>query len=242
MNKFTKLIQINEMDNGVSVNEKIQDLYNHLPTKMVSTHDPKITLSEQGHLIFATNKKQSKRIVINNTLLALPAQYGFDKFDLINTRNAFIDISDVEVKHLPSSIISSKYISIASSSLSSSSVDRIEFTLENTQAIPEFKIELDDDNLDFNMCSKLFKIVNNAPVILHIFLKENVAPSIRNLDSIVRMRKYINHILFDSYDQLTWDTDGKMDTLNDAIEKYLRLGNANEFIDEIINAGMEEWL
>lgn len=243
MNQFTKLSQIDETNSSVNDNDKIQDLYNHLYTKMLAMHNPKISLSEQGRLILATSQKQSAaRLTINNSLLSSPAQYGFDKFYQINTRNAYIDIADVDDKFLPSSIVSSKYISVASSTLSSSKMDRITSTLENTQGLPEFSIHIDNRNLDCNTFTKLFKIVHNTPVILHIFLNELFAPSITNLDSIIGMRKNIDTILFDSYDFLTWDENGKIDALNDTIEKYLRSGNANEFIDELIDAGMEDWL
>jgi len=96
MNQFTKLLQINEANSSVNDNDKIQDLYDHLPPIITLIQGPKITLSEQGCLILTTSREQSARLTINNSLLTLPAQHGFDKFYQINTRSAYIDIADVD--------------------------------------------------------------------------------------------------------------------------------------------------
>lgn len=242
MNQFTKLFQINETNSSVNDNVKIQDLYNHLPKKLITTFRPKISISEQGHLVLTTDATDFRSLQLNESLLVLPEQHGFDKFNVVNARNVFMDISDVNETHLPH-IIKMNMLCVTASTLMSSKFDSITFIMENNIRLPEFTIHIDDRFLNFSMVEKFLKIApSNTRIILHIFLNELFAPSITNLDSIIGMRKNIDTILFDSYDFLAWDENGKIDVLNDTIEKYLRSGNANEFIDEIIDAGMEDWL
>jgi hypothetical protein len=96
---------------------------------------------------------------------------------------------------------------------------------------PSYKIDIND----------LAALLNNSRNVtfseIVLFLKEPNLNYICNLETIIQILKSNPQIIIDFIGQ-----QEQLDDVNNAIGNFMQTKNVNKFIDNIIEAGLEEWI
>lgn len=233
MSTFNKLSSINDDHTQY----KLECLKENLPSILERTFHPRIFINKEGKLVFEVTNATTIGLSIDETLLSLPKNFGFQCYDIIKAACSTIDLNENCSSFLPSTITTC-YMKVTSSS--AQQLKNINIQHENKSKFPNLVIEVNEETFDFNLLQILHdKIKKNLSYKIYLNdFKQNFAT---NVDVICKIKQSITYLRFENWDEPAWDTY-KWDRLSNIIDDFLEHKDNNRFIDELIDAGLEEWL
>lgn len=234
MATFNKLSSIND---DYSTQYKIECLKEELPFAIERMFNPHIFMNKEGQLVFEVTNDTTISLSIDETLLYLPKNFGFLRYDIIKASCCTIDLNENCSSFLPSTIVTC-YTKVTSSSMQL--LKNINLQYENKSKFPNIDIEVNNDTFDFTLLQILHDKIKKS-LSYKIYLNDFKQNFATNVDVICKIKQSINHLMFKNWDEPLWDTH-KWERLSYIIDDFLDHQDNNRFIDEIIDAGLEDWL